>query len=302
MTVEITASRLAEVGGVPVRRALPRRGRRTVGAWCFADHMGPLSVTPEAGMDVGPHPHMGLQTVTWLVAGELLHRDSLGSEQLIRPGQLNLMTAGQGVSHAEESTGRYRGDIHGIQLWVAQPESTRHGDGAFEHHADLPQVEVDHGVATVLVGELAGAASKARRDTDHVGADLQLRPGSTTLPLSRESEYAMVVLSGALTVSDNGPTSPVIAREEIVPGELGYLGQGRDELALTARENTRLLLLGGRPFESPILMWWNFVGRTREEMLAAQRDWNEPNSSGARFGDPGSRLTRIPAPPSPWNG
>src|SRR6185312_1155282 len=105
--IELLPSREAEVGGVRVRRALPHRPRRTVGAWCFADHMGPVAVTPESGMDVGPHPHMGLQTVTWLVTGEVLHRDSLGSEQLIRPGQLNLMTAGHGVSHAEESTGRY---------------------------------------------------------------------------------------------------------------------------------------------------------------------------------------------------
>ena len=297
MSVEITSSRLADVGGVPVRRALPRRARRTVGAWCFADHMGPLAVTPAAGMDVGPHPHMGLQTVTWLVAGELLHRDSLGSEQLIRPGQLNLMTAGHGVSHAEESTGRYRGDMHGIQLWVAQPESTRHGPAAFEHHAELPQLELGSALATVLVGELADAASTARRDTDHVGVDVQLRSGKATLPLRRECEYAIVVLSGVAAVSEQNSA----IRQEIVPGELGYLGLGRDELELTAGETSRLLLIGGLPFESPILMWWNFVGRTREEMVAAQREWNEPDSGLARFGDPDSRLARIPAPPLPWN-
>jgi redox-sensitive bicupin YhaK (pirin superfamily) len=162
--VEITDSHEAVVGAMTVRRALPRRARRTVGAWCFVDHMGPLAVTEDEGIDIGPHPHIGLQTVTWLLAGEVLHRDSLGSEQLIRPGQLNLMTAGHGVSHAEERTGRYRGDLHGMQLWVAQPEGTRHGPPAFEHHASLPQVALGGAEATLLVGDLAGASSPARRE------------------------------------------------------------------------------------------------------------------------------------------
>jgi quercetin 2,3-dioxygenase len=293
--IEITKSRTADVAGTLVRRALPLRTRRTVGAWCFADHMGPVPVTEDAGMDVGPHPHMGLQTVTWLVSGELLHRDSLGSEQLIRPGQLNLMTAGQGVSHAEESTGRYRGELQGIQLWVAQPEATRHGPPAFEHHTDLPQLAIGDAIATVLVGKLAenpASASSARRDTDHVGLDVQLRPGRTLLPLVTGHEYAIVVLGGAVTVTPS--------RTRIVPGELGYLGLGRGELELSAAEETRFLLLGGEPFESPILMWWNFVGRTREEMITAATDWNAPDATGARFGDPGSALARIPAPNTPW--
>ncbi len=298
--IEITKSRTADVAGTPVRRALPLRTRRTVGAWCFADHMGPVAVTEDAGMDVGPHPHMGLQTVTWLVSGELLHRDSLGSQQVIRPGQLNLMTAGRGVSHAEESTGRYRGELQGIQLWVAQPEATRHGEAAFEHHTDLPQLEVGDAIATVLVGELAGnptSASSARRDTDHVGVDVQLRPGRTLLPLLAEHEYAIVVLVGAVKLSSQESGS----RTRVVPGELAYLGLGRDELELRSGEETRLLLLGGEPFESPILMWWNFVGRTRAEMTTAAADWNAPAATGARFGDPGSGLARIPAPNTPWS-
>jgi quercetin 2,3-dioxygenase len=298
--IEITKSRTADVAGTPVRRALPLRTRRTVGAWCFADHMGPLAVTEDAGMEVGPHPHMGLQTVTWLVSGELLHRDSLGSEQLIRPGQLNLMTAGRGVSHAEESTRRYRGEMQGIQLWVAQPEATRHGEAAFEHHTDLPRLDIDDAIATVLVGELVGiaaGASSARRDTDHVGVDVQLRPGRTVLPLVADHEYAIVALEGAVDVSAQQSGS----RTRVVPGELAYLGSGGEELELSAGEETRLLLLGGEPFESPILMWWNFVGRTHEEMTAAAADWNEPTAAGARFGDPGSALARIPAPTTPWS-
>src|SRR3954453_3606619 len=151
--IEVLPSREAMVGAMRVRRALPRRERRTVGAWCFADHMGPVQVTETRGVDIGPHPHIGLQTVTWLVAGEVLHRDSLGSEQLIRAGQLNLMSAGHGVAHSEEATGSYRGELHGIQLWVAQPEATRNGPAAFEHHANLPTVELSGGTAAVIVGD-----------------------------------------------------------------------------------------------------------------------------------------------------
>jgi redox-sensitive bicupin YhaK (pirin superfamily) len=162
--VEVTDSRDARVGEAHVRRALPRKGRRTVGAWCFADHMGPADVTENSGLDVGPHPHMGLQTVTWLIDGEALHLDSLGSEQVIKPGQLNLMTAGGAISHAEEATGHYRGTLQGIQLWVALPEETRHGAGAFEHHAELPQSELDGAVATVLVGDYGDLSSSARHD------------------------------------------------------------------------------------------------------------------------------------------
>src|SRR4051812_44710661 len=181
--MEVLEGRRAEVGGFDVNRVLPRRQRRSVGAWCFVDHMGPGRVTADRGLDIGPHPHAGLQTVTWLLRGEVLHRDSLGSEQVIRPGQLNLMTAGAGVSHSEETRGVYEGGVHGVQLWVAQPEATRSGVPAFEHHAELPQVELANGDATVLVGELSGVMSPSRRDTDHLGADLDLRPGRSSLPL-----------------------------------------------------------------------------------------------------------------------
>src|SRR3954447_8434816 len=136
-SVEVTDGREAVVGTTTVRRVLPRRTRRTVGAWCFADHMGPEQVTETAGLDIGPHPHMGLHTVTWLIDGAVLHRDSLGSEQVIRPGQLNLMSAGHEVAHAEEAVDTYRGTMQGVQLWVAQPASTRDGAAAFEHHAEL---------------------------------------------------------------------------------------------------------------------------------------------------------------------
>ena len=284
--VEVSESREAEVGRFRVRRALPRRGRRTVGAWCFADHMGPADVTEGSGLDVGPHPHTGLQTVTWLRDGEALHKDSLGSEQVIRPGELNLMTAGGAVSHAEEATGHYRGTLEGIQLWVALPERTRHGVAAFEHHATLPQGDLDGAVATVLLGEYAGLTSAARTDTPIVGVDLELRK-RTQLPLRGDFEYAVVVLDGAVGI-DGQP---------LRPGTMGYLGRGREELLLDVREPTKAVLLGGAPFEEPILMWWNFVARTREELEAAYDSWAAQDD---RFGRVRSSLPLTPAKPPFW--
>ncbi|NNN08641.1 MAG: pirin family protein [Acidimicrobiaceae bacterium] len=148
--VEILTARNAHVGSLRVRRVIPQRRRRTVGAWCFADHMGPADVSENSGLDIGPHPHTGLQTVTWLVDGQALHHDSLGFEQVIAAGELNLMTAGHGVSHAEEATGHYRGTLQGIQLWIAQNNELRDGVARFEHHGDLPQVALTEGSATVL--------------------------------------------------------------------------------------------------------------------------------------------------------
>jgi quercetin 2,3-dioxygenase len=285
--VELLPGTNAQVGALGVRRVLPRRAHRTVGAWCFLDHMGPAAVTEAEGVDIGPHPHIGLQTVTWLLSGEVLHRDSLGSEQLIRPGQLNLMTAGAGIAHAEESTGRYRGMLHGAQLWVAQPEATRHGASAFEHHAELPRVELDHGTSTVLVGTFSGATSPARRDTDHVGVELDLRAGTTVVPLRPAHEHALIVLDGAVMV-DGLP---------IEPGVLAYLGCRRDELAVLTEAPARALVIGGAPFEEPVLMWWNFVARTRDEMDAARGEWQ---AQGGRFGPVSSRLARIDAPVPLW--
>ena len=286
-TLEVGESREAVVGTTRVRRALPRRGRRTVGAWCFADHMGPADVEPERGIDIGPHPHTGLHTVTWLLDGELLHRDSLGSEQVVRPGQLNLMTAGRGVAHAEESTGGYRGVLEGVQLWVAQPSSTRDGEAAFEHHAALPVADLGRATATVLAGELLGHRSAARADTPLTGVDLDLHGGVAEVPLRPDWEYALVVLRGAAGVEGT----------MLEPGRVAYLGLGRDELAVDAPEPARALLLGGEPFAEPVVMWWNFVGRSRDELDAAYVAWQ---AGDERFGRVASPLPRIPAPAPYW--
>ncbi len=293
--LEIDEARSAVVGAMPVRRALPRRTRRTVGAWCFADHLGPAAVTGDQGLDIGPHPHIGLQTVTWLLEGSLLHRDSLGYEQQISPGQLNLMTSGGGIAHAEQSSGTYVGQLHGIQLWVALPERTRHGGSGFEHHEDLPQLALDRADVTVLTGSFDGQQSPARADTPLVGAELALRRGRTTLPLRADWEHALVVLDGAVLVGGEGGRT-------VEPGALAYLGTDRHELALDVREPTRAMLIGGEPFEAPIVMWWSrtfvcSVGRSREEIAVAYKDWSAGTD---RFGRVDSPLARIDVGPPAW--
>jgi redox-sensitive bicupin YhaK (pirin superfamily) len=286
--VDVGEGRQTTVGGIPVRRSLPQRARRTVGAWCFVDHFGPVDV-PEVSMRVGPHPHIGLQTVTWVLDGEVVHHDSLGSEQLIKPGQLNLMTAGRGVAHAEETPAGATGVLHGLQLWVAQPEATRHGPAAFEHHASLPEAEAGGAVATVLVGELAGARSPARSDTPLVGADLTVT-GPATLPLDPAFEHGLL-LDGALAL-DGQP---------LASGAFAYLAPGRHEVGLApavAGGPARALLIGGVPFEEPIVMWWNFVARSRDEMVEARSAWEAGDD---RFGPVETGLDRIPAPPPLWD-
>jgi hypothetical protein len=285
-TLTISDSKLTEVGGLPVHRALPKRERRTVGAWCFLDRFGPTSVTPSRTMAVGPHPHIGLHTVTWLLGGEVLHSDSLGNEQLIRPGELNLMSSGHGIAHAEDARSRPNGSIDGVQLWVAQPEATRHGPPSFAHHGELPLVDVGTGTATVLCGEFAGARSPARTDTPLLGLDIAAS-GTIELPLEPAFEYGVSVLHGGVRM----------AGSEASPNQFVYLGSGCRGVQLDLADSSRVLVLGGEPFAEDIVMWWNFVARDRAELARAQADWE---TQGERFGDVASTLDRIPAPRPYW--
>ncbi|MCK4176462.1 pirin family protein [Aciditerrimonas ferrireducens] len=289
--VELFRGRATEVGGVPVTRLLPQRARRSVGPWCFLDLLGPVSTGPgRPGLAVPPHPHCGLQTVTWLLHGEVLHRDSLGSEQVVRPGELSLMTAGHGVAHAEEPTGRALPRLQGAQLWIAQPAATAGGAAAFEHHVDLPVLPLPGGgQARVLVGELAGARSPARRDTPHLGAELRLPAGSLRLPVRAADEHGLCLLAG-------GPLRLGLHRLE--PGVLAVWPPGRDVVTVEAERPAVVLLLGGPPFEEPLVMWWNFVGRSRVELAEARRAWE---AGEPRFGPVRSALPRLVAPPLPWD-
>lgn len=282
--LELTDAREARVGDMTVRRLLPLRLRRSVGAWCFVDHYGPMSVDGVAGMQVPPHPHIGLQTVTWLFTGNVLHRDSLGSEQMIRPGQLNLMTAGRGIAHAEESPEEHDPELHGVQLWVALPDVHRGVEPAFEHHAELPSTNAGGFGITVFMGALAGASSPATAFSAIVGAELTARERARTgLRLTPEFEHVIFVVDGTAEVEGT----------PLGPGHLLYLPTGRERVNIAARGDSRLLLLGGVPLGEPLLMWWNFVARTPEEIAAARAEWGEGRfgAVGGYAGDP------LAAPP-----
>ena len=274
-----------------VRRLLPTLGRRMVGAWAFVDHYGPDDVANSPGMQVAPHPHTGLQTVSWLLEGEVHHLDSLGSDVRFGPGQLALMTAGHGIAHAEQSPVSHPRFLHGAQLWVALPDASREVAPHFEHHEVLPGFSSDGLRTTVLMGSFAGATSPGRAYSPLVGVDLDLAAGADVeVPLEPDFEYAVLAPSGSASVED-------------VPlgrGSMLYLGTGRRSLRLRAEEASRLLLLGGEPFEERLVMWWNFVGRSGEEIADYAEQWNgESDRFGAVLGYDGARLEAPPLPPVP---
>ncbi|MEU9154608.1 pirin family protein [Streptomyces sp. NPDC048417] len=288
---ELLSPRHVQLGeSTEVRRLLPNLGRRMIGAWAFVDHYGPDDIADEPGMQVPPHPHMGLQTVSWLHQGEVLHRDSTGSLQTIRPRELGLMTSGRAISHSEESPKSHARYLHGAQLWVALPDSDRHVEPKFEHHPDLPKVTAPGLTATVILGSLDGAVSPGTTFTPIVGADLALTQGSDLrLPLEPDFEYGVLAMSGEVRV-DGVP---------VLPGSMLYLGCGRTELPLRAESDAAIMLLGGEPFEEELIMWWNFVGRTQDDIKQAREDW----MSGTRFGEvkgyDGSPLPAPELPPTP---
>ncbi|GIE90817.1 pirin family protein [Actinoplanes regularis] len=270
-----------------VRRLLPHRRRRMIGAWCFVDHFGPDDVTGRPGIQVPPHPHTGLQTVTWLVEGVIEHRDSLGSHQSIEPGQLNLMTSGHGIAHSEYTPPEHPAGMHGLQLWVALPERARRGPARFEHHASLPVWRCGDAAVTVIAGEYGTERSPALVHTPLVGAEVVFDgPARQRLPLNPSFEYGMLAMSGAASVAGTG----------LEPGSLLYLGTGRDEFTVDTDGAARLFLLGGEPFDEPLVMWWNFVGRSHEEIVRARDEW----MAGQRFGTvTGCQARPLPAPEMP---
>ncbi|HEX7658490.1 MAG TPA: pirin family protein [Pseudonocardiaceae bacterium] len=294
---QLLSSRQVPLGeSTVVRRLLPTLNRRMIGAWCFADHYGPDDITTEPGMRVPPHPHTGLQTVSWLLDGEILHRDSLGSEQTLRPGQLGLMTAGRAIAHAEQSPVQHPSLLHGAQLWVALPDAARFIAPKWEFHSDLPAY-ADSGISgTVILGELGGVASPGITHSPLVGADLSVTAGaSVAVPLEPDFEYAVFVVEGTLDVDD----------APLAPGQLLYLGCGRSSLSLRATGSGpgvgagRLLLLGGEPFDEKIVMWWNFVARSGEEIAQWRSEWMVGEEFGTVLGYPGAALPAPPMPPTP---
>ncbi|GAA3507025.1 pirin family protein [Streptomyces showdoensis] len=289
--VQVLTARDVPLGGpraMTVRRTLPQRARTLIGAWCFADHYGPDRVADSGGMDVAPHPHTGLQTVSWLFAGEIEHRDSLGTHAFVRPGEVNLMTGGHGIAHTEVSTPGTT-VLHGVQLWVALPDAHRHAPRAFQHHAPRP-LRVDGAELRVFLGTLAGETSPVSTFTPLLGAEVLIDAGTTvTLDVDPEFEHGLLVDEGDVRL-DGTP---------LKPAELGYAAPGRTALSLTnhSGRTARTVLLGGPPFEEEIVMWWNFIGRDHQDIVEAREEWERASDRfGAVDGYPGARL---PAPALP---
>ena len=293
--VEVMTPREVPLGGLramTVRRTLPQRERSLIGAWCFLDHYGPDQVTDTGGMSVAPHPHTGLQTVSWLFTGEVEHRDSAGHHATVRPGELNLMTAGHGISHSEVSTADTT-VLHGAQLWVALPETARDGTPGFEHYAPSA-ITGDGWEARVFLGSLLGDTSPVATPTPLLGAELLVSAGTEVhLDVDRAFEHGLLVDTGVVSIGG----------VEVKQHELAYLPPGSQRLSVDAVADARVLLLGGPPFGEAIVMWWNFVGRSHDDIVTFRSAWMaqlEDGYADGRFGIPvGDDLPPIPAPELP---
>ncbi len=300
MGLQVIVPRDVPLGGpraMTVRRTLPAKERSFVGAWCFVDHYGPDDVSATGGMDVAPHPHCGLATVSWLFSGEVEHRDSLGTVAMVRPGEVNLMTAGRGISHSEVSTPGTT-VLHGAQLWLVLPAASADVDPRFEHHVP-PVVDVGEGArAQVFVGSLWGSTSPVVVESPLVGAEVVLEPGAAvSVPVPRGFETAVLVDSGAVTLDGTD-----VARAELV------VAPARDHdgsvLLAAGPQGARVLVLGGEPLGEEVVMWWNFIGRSHEEVVAAREAWEAGAAAAqaARFGRVEGyegEVERIPAPAIP---
>jgi quercetin 2,3-dioxygenase len=276
----ITARPTEIGGGLTVRRALPHARRRMVGAWCFLDHAGPVQFAAGGGLGVGPHPHIGLQTFTWMIEGAVMHRDSLGNEQVITPGQVNLMTAGRGIAHAEDSLPTATA-LHAAQLWIALPGRERHRAPAFRNYPQLPRHESGGFTVRVLAGSCFGSSSPVEVYSPLLGLDLTASgAASLDVPLAASFEHALLVLRGAVRIES----------EALGTGTLLYLGTQRQRITVSCDAAAQLLIVGGEPFAEDILLWWNFVARTPEEMEQARRDWNGGTRFGTVHGSPSAPL------------
>ncbi|HEY0477176.1 MAG TPA: pirin family protein [Kofleriaceae bacterium] len=255
------------VGTITVARLLPAARRRVVGPFIFLDHMGPITLAPGVGFDVRPHPHIGLSTVTYFLAGENVHRDSLGTVQVNRPGDINVMTAGRGIVHSERADPAFRaagGAMHGVQIWLALPDASEDVEPSFEHHpkATLPEVAPSPGVrGRVLFGEAFGARSPIRHPSEPLLVDLELAAGASLELPAGAAERAVFVIEGELTVGDDALGADHLA-----------VLRGGVPAALAARTAARVLVLGGPPV-GPRLIEWNFVASSRDRIDRARDAW-----------------------------
>lgn len=296
IVVEVLTARDVPLGGpraMTVHRTLPQRSRSLVGAWCFADHYGPDDVAATGGMDVPPHPHTGLQTVSWLFTGEIEHRDTMGNHATVRPGELNLMTAGHGIAHTEVST-RDTTLLHGVQLWVALPAENADTTRDFVHHVPSA-VHLDGVDAKVFLGDLLGSTSPVETFTPLLGAELVFAPGaSLDIPVTPAFEHGVLVDSGSFVI-DNATRTP------IEHTEMGYVGLGATTISLRNRsdEEGRVVLLGGAPLDEDIIMWWNFVGRTHDDIVRYRDEWMAHSERFGQVQGYAGDIQHLPAPALP---
>ncbi len=293
----VLEAREVPLGGVRamnVMRSLPSKDVPTIGAWCFLDRFGPADVR----MRVEPHPHIGLQTVTWPLVGEIRHRDTLDSDVVLRRGQLNLMTAGNGIAHSEYSVGEEAGPLDALQLWVVLPDGAATGSPGFEQHLSLPglALSAERGSdadVTVVMGTYAGVASPATAYTPIVGAEIRLEPGSrVALPLDPAWEHGLVLVDGDARVSAADLDETALSADDVL-----FLGDSRQSAIVGSDGGALLFLLGGEPFEQDLVMWWNFAARSHDEIALAREDWE---AGSDRFGHVvGHGDERVPAPPIP---
>jgi redox-sensitive bicupin YhaK (pirin superfamily) len=282
----ILPSRLHDVGGFAVRRALPSREKRAIGPFVFWDHMGPADLEPGEGMDVRPHPHIGLATVTYLFEGEILHKDSLGSDQPIVPGEINWMTAGRGIVHSERSSANARrvgARVHGIQSWVALPAPDEEAEPSFHHHGaeTLPGVAMPGARVRVLAGTAYGVSSPVRVFSPTLYVELHLDAGAEIALPEDFEERAAYVVTGSVSCGEDAAQASEMLVFRPGPGT-----------RIAASSDAHVMLLGGAPLDGPRHVWWNFVSSSRERIERAKREWKERSFPRV----PGDEIEFIPLP------
>ncbi|MDF1520812.1 MAG: pirin family protein [Brevefilum sp.] len=284
LTFEAYANRRTNLGELAISRALPIRNRRMIGPWCFLDRFGPMTFSASKPMNVPPHPHIGLQTVTWLLQGEILHTDSIDSEAIVRPGGVNVMTAGAGIAHAEKTPVKNNGVLNGVQLWVALPDSHRHTSPSFASIEKVPVIERQAGTLQLIAGKFSNHELSEHYYSEIIGLGIKIHPGKTLeFDLDPAFEHAMLLLEGDCSFEG----------QKLEQEMLYYFGTCRNNISLSTQNGGQLLLVGGPPFPEKILMWWNFIARTPDEIAKARADWEETNSFGTVRG---MHQTRLSAP------
>ena len=282
LQVKAYQNRKTRLGELEISRALPIREHRLVGPWCFLDRFGPLTFTDSKPMNVLPHPHIGLQTVTWLLEGEVLHTDCINSEAVVRPGGVNIMTAGNGIAHAEMTPKDNSGRLDGIQLWTALPEKDRNIEPTFDSFQEVPKIDILGGIIHLFAGSFEKITSPGSYYSEILGMEIEIFSGKQVeIKINPKFEHAALVLSGDC----------ILDGQDLEMQIMYYLGPNRHCVSLQSAHGSRVLLIGGVPFQEKILMWWNFVARTPEEIAEARADWEETDRFGIVRGDHQKRLS-----------